>query len=468
MEKALIKKTVYMMILLLCLLLWFQASCEAEVYHFREGNLRCSDCHTVHYSQGGEAPYNDALEGPYRLLLKRDMINNDLCLNVLCHGNQAAGYPANEGLLEAGISHRWPEGIIGYEYAGYFECNNGSTRKAGLNYRSRWPGAEVYRNLNYSPHGNDENMPLKDNVTDGKGLCLNCHDPHGGTNPFDMLKKPYLNIGGAEEPEGAAPSNYQLCFDCHSTSNPEGMEEKNKHIAGYYSISGDPTSGHQIGGSTGAVSLPLPDHVASGDKLPCYNCHNPHGSQGHDGHPNAHLLSDQREGWNGLTDTLNDPNQCRRFCFGCHVPSDKYPADWGSPTVEGIEMAAITSRTVHESTSRQSCHNCHGRDYSSSSSYNVHHPCSGSCDSCHAKGTNNSHQTHAMAGGRGVNLICDDCHGSGADEGAHSGHGNALVNFTDGNSLTTTTVCNNCHSPGGAFNGIIAAETPTGPSVGAK
>jgi hypothetical protein len=109
--------------------------------------------------------------------------------------------------------------------------------------------------------------------------------------------------------------------------------------------------------------------------LPCYDCHNPHGSRGNDGvQPNAFVLSDQRTGWSGLTDTIDDAEQARRFCFGCHIPSDGIP---GSQTVEGIVMNALPDHDGHTQAATKSCYDCHGRDYTSPTGHNVHNPSEG-------------------------------------------------------------------------------------------
>ncbi|MDY6987284.1 MAG: cytochrome c3 family protein [Thermodesulfobacteriota bacterium] len=58
-----------------------------------------------------------------------------------------------------------------------------------------------------------------------------------------------------------------------------------------------------------------------------------------------------------------------------------------------------------------------------------------------------SHDTH-IRGDKGPEIgACTDCH----DEDNFS-------LFADGNSFTSTTVCDNCHSPGGAFNGVVMAK----------
>ncbi|MBN2372866.1 hypothetical protein JXL19_03640 [bacterium] len=320
---------------------------------------------------------------------------NALCYTTDCHnftpsgGAPPLGYPAQE-------EDRVP---AGYEHTGYFEYFVSGERGAGLNNRVRWPGKEVYENPNtyvdpnisgyperyFSPHGNDPDMPRKD--PGGRGLCLNCHSPHGTDNPFDMLTKKYLGTEGSWQND--VPENYELCFSCH---NPDdglpGMDERSKIIERCYDKSINPnTAGHMIRKSSKSASY-WPPHIQKGDMLACSNCHNPHGSRGNlnNNMPNARLLSDQRQGWNGLIDTITRASQCRKFCFGCHVPTDDpYGCSSNSaqcPKVDGIIMAPIpdlkSGKGHHESTGTSHCYSCHGRDYdtvsSASPAFNVHNP----------------------------------------------------------------------------------------------
>lgn len=82
----------------------------------------------------------------------------------------------------------------------------------------------------------------------------------------------------------------------------------------------------------------------------------------------------------------------------------------------------------------------------------VHVPTEGKgCDDCHNSG---SHVTHIENPGiRGPAITCSDCHLL-----------DSLPLFKDGQDLAKTTVCDNCHSPGGSFDGVDS----TGGSVGAK
>ena len=112
--------------------------------------------------------------------------------------------------------------------------------------------------------------------------------------------------------------------------------------------------------------------MSLGARLPCYDCHNPHGSQGFGGGgPNKYLLSDQRPGWYGLDSIKTSSAQARRFCFGCHKSSDGL---YGG-VVEGLTLSPLPNDVAEHSASGQAhCYDCHGRDYSSSTSFNIHNP----------------------------------------------------------------------------------------------
>jgi cytochrome c553 len=320
----------------------------------------CAHCHDLHALESGDSPYPNALFAEN---------SNLMCYTAggtgPCHQAMPANYPATE-------TSRIPEG---FPNAGYFEYNGGGQKIWGVNYRDRWPGAQVFDNpgmmgslRSYSPHRNDPDMPRLDEA--GVGSCLNCHNPHGSENPFDMLVSPYLGIGGFDEP--TYPKRYQLCFDCHSAFGPMGMENSGRQIQDYYdsSMNGE-SAGHQINLNP-RIALSWPSHIRKGDKLPCYDCHNPHGSRGYNGQgPNVFLISDERPGWANLSATKKDPVNNRRFCLGCHIPADGVA---GSQTVEGIVMNTMSNLPEHNFLSIAGCFECHGSDYASPTSNNVHNP----------------------------------------------------------------------------------------------
>jgi predicted CXXCH cytochrome family protein len=312
---------------------------------------QCVQCHPQH---------GDAAAANPNLLFAAN--HNGLCFS--CHSARPSAYPLRE-------SDRLPSGVA---EAGYFEMNSGGVRRPGVDLRGRWPGESAYTDPTatasghlVSPHAYDTDMPRRD--AGGEGSCMNCHDPHG-TSAFDLLVARYGGLSGHAETQ--APAAYALCLGCHSEAGPAGMDASNRAIADFYdsALSGE-NAGHRIRKNPN-VALSWPAHVQVGDKLACYDCHAAHGSVGNDGvQPNAFLISDQRSGWSGLDDTLNDPMQARRFCLGCHIPSDGIP---GTETVQGIVMNTLSNMEPHLSTNATSCHDCHGRDYSSPTAHNVHNP----------------------------------------------------------------------------------------------
>ncbi len=71
------------------------------------------------------------------------------------------------------------------------------------------------------------------------------------------------------------------------------------------------------------------------------------------------------------------------------------------------------------------------------------------CQSCHTTMQEHpSHATHLEVDARGPSLACTDCHSGNCAESPH------LHLFADGKPLANTTVCDNCHSPEGDFDGI--------------
>lgn len=312
----------------------------------------CVQCHVSH----------DPLSAnPFGLFREN---SNKLCLSASqggCHADRptggSSGYPAQE-------ADRLPQGS---NDPGYFEAQSGGMRLEGVQHRVRWPGQFIWEDPLFSPHYSSQAMPKKD--AEGYGSCDNCHDVHGGAALHDMLDTTYQGIVGSQN--GALPANYALCLDCHSPFGPPVMDDTSRMIAYYYDRSINQGAGH------GTLAQ---GYVPSQARLPCYDCHNPHGSAGNGGAgANGYLLSDQRPGWYGLTDIKNDNLQVRRFCFGCHTSSEGR----GGGTVEGMTPGTLPSDvSAHrndllpeeEDDPALHCYACHGRDYSSATSHNVHNP----------------------------------------------------------------------------------------------
>jgi len=414
--------------------------------------------------------------------------SNELCFSASaggCHADMpsggTSGYPAQE-------SDRMPSGSA---QAGYFEYNLGGIRAAGIQNRVRWPGRSIWENPTFSPHYSDNDMPIKDLF--GNGSCDNCHNVHGSEAVFDMLDTTYFGIIGSEL--GHIPENYALCLTCHTPSGPVSMDDTSQTIAYFYDRSINPStrSGHGISSGGG--------YLAAGQRLPCYDCHNPHGSIGNGGSGgNAYLLSDERWGWFDLTDIKYDNDQVRRFCFGCHPSSDLVaPAS----SVEGIVLPSLpASVSAHKAGANTHCYDCHGRDYSTPNSHNVHNPeAGGDCISCHSgpQGTRraivdefNNTGHHVFAVGQSGSISTNDCgvchmEGDAATGSINSSyHRNGLVELRDPDNGTAITgfssftrdrssaflepwvldvqnrFCLTCHDNNGALS--LAAQVPGGSS----
>jgi len=317
----------------------------------------CTQCHDMH---GDDQTFPPAAP----VLFRPD--DNNLCYDTSgvrgCHNSTPLNYP----LVDSDFMPVYTQ------YPGYPEANASGDKIHGVQYRGRWPGSYVYESTatvnghDISPHRNDIDMPRQD--AQGHGLCLNCHDPHGTDNPFDMLLGTYRGVEG--HADFGPPAAYQECFSCHGPDGPPGMNSAGRYIQDFYDEGLNPqTAGHQIRRNP-AIALSWPSYMQVGDKLPCYICHNPHGSRGNNGaEPNAYLLNDAIPGWSGITDPLNVAEQGRRVCFGCHIPSDGVP---GSRVVLGIVMNTIPNKMPHRSSNRRNCMDVHGNFYGSSTSHNIH------------------------------------------------------------------------------------------------
>lgn len=139
---------------------------------------------------------------------------------------------------------------------------------------------------------------------------------------------------------------------------------------------------------------------------------------------------------------------------GCTEPvEDGLPGDESDPSYYHAAGWEDNHQSGNDfSTNPQNCKACHG-EYANGGPADVScfssscHQDFDKCNCCHDNnGTSASHKTHNTVNNyyRGPGqLACQDCHNS-------ANH----PNFTDGRNSANTTVCNTCHSPGGAYDGV--------------
>jgi len=133
-------------------------------------------------------------------------------------------------------------------------------------------------------------------------------------------------------------------------------------------------------------------------------------------------------------------------CEVCHTQTKYFRNDaWDDPS----PCAGAPHKAEYAG---QDCTPCHSHEDA------FEHGGGGPCQDCHGHddgylggsylGTTTSHSTHTENDaddqkGLGMELACSDCHNVPT-----------YPCFSDSQSLTNTTVCNGCHSPGGGFDGV--------------
>ncbi|GAB4279317.1 MAG: hypothetical protein Kow0056_12330 [Coriobacteriia bacterium] len=351
--------------------------------------------------------------------------NNTVC--QACHDSASTNFPGGE-------SQR--DGATGYLTHG------------------TWPGFTRY-NTAYNPVTKTGSMHTTTTaVWPGKsysgGDCKNCHDVHGTANAWDALRTEDDGVPPTHGVYGFSATDVSFCFNCHDADGPAQMNIQQFASAG----------GHKI--KTSGGYLPV------GAIVPCYDCHNPHGSA------SAYGLQVREFGDSAGEITIQargasrQAADVRKFCLLCHSTSDGKVWDpasssyqnVGTDTVEGLRrdgsdgsvLAVPGGQTGHASTDTQSCTACHGEDYSTATSNNVHNPGAGvsngglDCYTCHT-----TYQAY-MEDGSGSK--------TGANRASVYHHvlGGALGDgdkaFADGSLPTSQddVYCMSCHTDHDAFN----------------
>jgi len=378
----------------------------------------CSSCHILHASPGAQLGMVDG--------------NANLCMS--CHNpvGAASQMPfTNADKAEPGVSgtsHAWNELAVNITY-----------------------GADLPTNTE---------MALR--IVDDMIICSTCHDQHSQDYP------PFLRATN----EGDA-----LCKDCHSVRDV-GIYSDNPAV----NLGSHPVGVEYNGTDPRFETSPInPDILLIGSNVECSSCHQLHYAETSDGY---------------LLRATNDDNLCQTChtygphqsmgCSTCHQPHNTNRAniymirDNIETPNSGLLPAVFTAETGANSFADGDdvydgiCEVCHTATdfHRNNSSGNHNHAAGLNCTSCHTHqdafavnctachgfppdgiaGPNldGSHTAHFAPTAYGPQLsACEDCHlFSGAT------HDNGTVNFADDQLFATTTVCDNCHSTGGLFDGV--------------
>jgi hypothetical protein len=327
-------------------------------YH-RDGNLLCSQCHVMHYSQahgynsnGGGFVFTPLGGGPHHFLLRGPV--NDLCLT--CHDNNGIA-PDVYGATNTG------NGSTDVREAGFLNRLGDPTEAAGHTLDSTdiapgstgagWSNPDGLNCVDcHAQHGNAINgsvdgdpgfnlyRNLKHNPGQGSGLVVSYNYGAHGTNNLtrDVFERQNAEYDEADvdfnEPSSANSAIAAWCAGCHgdfhgAVGGPQiggvpfgaGFEEFVRHPAAGVDI-GTLGGGHsnlglfnqhtnkvKVMSPTGVWGLTHPSDVTP----TCISCHKAHGNG------NAFGLI-FRQGTGALTENGDTPgNQLEDLCGQCHV-----------------------------------------------------------------------------------------------------------------------------------------------------
>ena len=416
--------------------------------HWGNG-IDCSSCHVTHNSPDAQLVNTEG--------------NANLCMS--CHN--PAGMASAKPFAEA---DKAIPGISGTSHAWGVPAENSAH------------GAQAPTNPKMSAR-----------IMEGNIVCSTCHDEHSQTYT------PFLR-----------DSNYQnaLCKDCHNVrdvgSYRDSTAYRGSHPVGlvyptadsrFYSTPQDTnlilvdsgrlecTSCHGLHytDSEGANSGQGDGYILriANDNTLCESCHTYPGHEGMDCRTCHRPHNPNRTNIFMIRDTLQTPSSGAREVFFTAETGDSSFAD-GDAVYDGICEVCHTNTKYHRNNSSgnhnhnasDNCMSCHNHKDS------FEHGGSGSgCISCHGHnagyeyapglfcsgdGTAETHSTHTENDAddlKGPFITCDACHDTSDYPNFKSG--------TDANAdgvfdLSETDVCNNCHSPGGSYDGVNDAQ------IGAK
>jgi hypothetical protein len=259
-----------------------------------------------------------------------------------------------------------------------------------------------------------------DYTTDTSEVCLDCHKvgkSADGSLGYDATAEATVHSGGVAgnfNTSGKAPDafpsygdsadyatnpGYQ-CYDCHDVHGTQQLAMILSSIDGNLGGTSNPVS--VAGFESTDTDLTDLDPSAAADNGVCDTCH----ASGDNPHPDGDYVGNHNQGNTG------------NACIVCHYHTASFTHAGGS--------------------GGSGCDECHGHD-------------AGFEGLTGGGGTYKSHSTHTENDSddyKGPNIDCFECHDTS----------NYPVFADAATTLAATTVCNNCHSPDGAYNGVTMAK----------
>jgi predicted CXXCH cytochrome family protein len=413
--------------------------------------LICSDCHTMHYSEGGMIPMGAQSAGPFSKLLLAST-TNALCLT--CHDGTDSDAP----------DVVYPVTYTSDPAGGYF-ANSGGTASDDAHNLGMASGE--------TPPGSSDSLTLS---------CASCHSPHGNSNYRNLLPNPAgsgntgdVNIivsqgtiaDGSNPEQVYIPSNIvyrsgmsEWCSDCHpdfhgadDTGSPEPWfrHPQESTVSG----GGHADYDHWEGASVlNRIQVQSPDDTiipSPDDQVFCLSCHKTHGSE----HKSSLILADGDRMLSTCQQCHNQPYEDTRHeadirrlsteptgdCTHCH---DEHASRDGQLTQGGPHDYLLFTQNDNSLCYTSPCHNSPGDRgiYEGETAYiNSHHgnvnesdglnPTSGkrlpSCQACHnphgveADGTGEVFSSYLVkwAYGTGINSSDEEllCFGGSSGSG---------------------------------------------------
>lgn len=290
MTKKKIKRPMMGLLLLTAVFILSETSAQTATQHdLAHRTQTCSDCHTMHYSEGAQPPTTSDLGGPFNQLLLK-ATTNKICL--FCHDGTDVRAP--DVLVPVTMY-----GGTGDEHSGggYFEFSGGTASSKG--------------------HDLDvisATVPFS-SLTNVSLTCASCHDPHGTDNFRNLLTAPAGGTGTAimlgvdvftdvsptdppteagsiaaykESNIGYKSATSAWCMECHDQPHHPRMSEKTPQDVTHWTAGLGAGFGVQTGDeiegiprlrfqNPAATEYTTARTVGQGNQGICETCHLAHG-----------------------------------------------------------------------------------------------------------------------------------------------------------------------------------------------